>query len=134
MFFKQLLQYAVPSISLHNIYRGILNGFLALTCETRYAPPTNLKWYKDGLPINYDRDVYMVSQETYSLAYYDNSLVFISDDAEDMIGVFNCHTSTGRSSSTISIQGMYFNTLIHINVTITTYRIADYYKQTFHHW
>ncbi len=97
-----------------SIRRDIQNGFLTLTCQTISAPPTNLKWYKDGLPINYDRDVYMVSQKIinrYS-TYYDNSLVFISDDAEDMIGEFRCRTTTGRSSSTISIQGIYFNILI----------------------
>ncbi len=90
-----------------SIRRVISNGHIALICRTLNAPPTNLKWYKDGLPINYDKDVYRVSEKVtnrYS-TYYDNSLVFISDDAEDMIGEFKCHTSTGRSSSTISIQG-----------------------------
>ncbi len=98
-----------------SISRGILNGSLALTCQTTSAPPTNLKWYKDGSPINYDRDVYRFSQKVTNLstAYYNNSLVFISDDAEDMIGEFKCRTSTtGISSSTISIRGIYFNTLI----------------------
>ncbi len=97
----------VPSISVFGINRAILNGSLALTCWTRNAPPTNLKWYKDGLPINYDSGVYRVSQKVTHLysTYYDNYLVIISDDAEDMLGEFKCHTSTGRSSSTI-LQGI----------------------------
>ncbi len=104
-----LLSSAVPSIYLYVssvIRRVIQNELLTLTCQTSSAPPTNFKWYKDGLPINYDREVYRVSQKVinrYSPCYYDNSLVFISENAEDMIGEFKCHTSAGRS---ISIQGI----------------------------
>ena len=110
---------------MYSIRRVILNGSLALICQTRSAPPTNLKWYKDGSPINYDRDVYRVSQKVtnrYS-TFYDNYLVIISDDVEDMIGGFRF-----GSSLTISIRGIYSNILI-INVTITTYRNADYYSK-----
>ena len=112
-----------------SISRVILNGFLTLTCKTTSAPPTNLKWYKDGLPINYDRDVYKVLQKVTDLrnADYDNTLMFISDDVEDMIGRYNCQTSTGRSSSNFSIQGTAIIYLLQSHIKCI-YRIADNYK------
>lgn len=80
-----------------------------ITCQSRYSPPTNITWQRDGVAIDINDDRYVMLQtvtDQYNLTYYDNVLQIM--DVVSLAGnhIFTCSISNLAGSTSQDISTM----------------------------
>ena len=75
-------------------------------CRTKYSPPTNVIWRRDGVAIDVDGDRYQMTQTVTDRgnSYYDN--VLLIRNAVHLAGThtYTCFISNSAGSTSTNIQ------------------------------
>ena len=105
---------AVPQPNINNIQRlswsATYSNVLRIAANTRYSPPTNLIWYRNGIPIDTTKGnaslAFSITRR--SSSFYTTTLS-LADTADEIVGMYNIsmEDSRGRvnSRTTTLIEG-----------------------------